>query len=137
MLMWLKNRPRYLAAILTVALSAYALDRWFFSGLVASKWIGLPEYASAMNELLVESHKWGIVALILGSTAVALGLPRWPRKESNVTTGSVLTLGSERNVWTGYLGRCILHAAICIIAVVGSAILIYLIAGLSVALFRR
>jgi hypothetical protein len=64
LLSWLKNRPRYSLAILLAAASSYAIDRWFFSGVMASKWIGLPQYASAMRELQNESRNWGIVALV-------------------------------------------------------------------------
>jgi len=82
MLLWLKNRPRYLFAVLVVTAAAYAVDRWFISGLVASKWIGLPQYASAMKELQNESRNWGIAALVLESAALALSLPRWSKEKS-------------------------------------------------------
>jgi hypothetical protein len=109
----LKNRPRYSLAILLAAASSYAIDRWFFSGLMASKWIGLPQYASAMRELQNESRNWGIVALVLVIAALTLVLPRWPKHELALTKNSPLTLSTERNVWTEYLGRCILHAGLC------------------------
>jgi hypothetical protein len=126
---WVKNRPRYSLAILLGVASGYAIDRWFFSGLTASKWIGLPQYASAMKELQNESRNWGIVVVVLESTALALVLPRWPKEEIALTRSSPLTLSSERNVWTEYLGQCILHAGLCLLGTVGLAILIPLIAN--------
>jgi len=126
---WLKNRPRYSLVILLVAASGYATDRWFFSGLMASKWIGLPQYASAMKELQNESRNWGIAGVVLESAALALALPRWPKEEIALTRSSPLSLSSERNVWTEYLGRCILYAGLCLLGTVGLAILIPLIAN--------
>jgi hypothetical protein len=125
---WLKNRPRYLLAILLVAASSYAIDRWFFSGLIASKWIGLPQYASAMRELHNESRNWGIVALVLELAALALVLPSWPKEELALTKNSLLTLSTGRNVRTEYLGRCVLNAGLCLLGTPGLAILIPLIA---------
>jgi membrane protein YqaA with SNARE-associated domain len=72
---WMKNRPLYSLAILLGAASGYAIDRWFFSGLMASKWIGLPQYASAMKELQNESRNWGIVVVVLEIATLALVLP--------------------------------------------------------------
>jgi len=129
LLIRLKNRPRYSLAILLAAASSCAIDRWFFSGLIASKWIGLPQYASAMKELLNESRNWGIVALVLEIAALALVLPLWPKEELALTKNSFLTLSTERNVWTEYLGRCILHAGLCLLGTLGLAILIPLIAN--------
>jgi hypothetical protein len=127
---WVRNRPRFSLAILLAAASGYAIDRWFFSGLMASKWIGLPQYASAMKELQNESQNWGIGVIVLESAAVALVLPRWPKEEIALTKGSPLTFSSERNVWSEYLGRCTLRAGLCLLGTVGLAILIPLIANL-------
>ncbi|HTF24965.1 MAG TPA: hypothetical protein VK937_13780 [Candidatus Limnocylindria bacterium] len=121
---WLKDRPGYSLAILLVAASGYAIDRWFLSGLMASKWIGLPQYASAMRKLQNESRNWGIVVLVLEIAALALVLPRWPKGELALTKNSVLTLSTERNVWTEYLGRCILHTGLCILGTLGLAFLV-------------
>ena len=123
------NRPWYSLSIMLAAASSYAIDRWFFSGLIASKWIGLPQYASAMRELQNESRNWGIVALVLEIAALALVLPRWPKDELALTKNSPLTLSTERNVWTEYLGRCISHAGLCLFGTLGLAILIPLIAN--------
>src|SRR2546427_8943409 len=38
----------------------------------ASKWIDLPQYASAMKELQNESRNWGIAGVVLESAALAL-----------------------------------------------------------------
>jgi len=131
LLNWLKNRPRYSLGILLAAASSYAIDRWFFSGVTASKWIGLPEYGSAMRELQDDSLKWGIVALVLGILALALVLPRWPKKELALPKNSPITLSSSgRNARTEeYLGRCVLHAGLCLLGTLGLAILIPLIAN--------
>jgi hypothetical protein len=126
---WLKNQPRYSLAIFLVAASSYATDRWFFSGLIASKWIGLPQYASAMRNLQNESRNWGIVALVLEIAALALVLPRWPKEELALTKNSPLTLSTRRNVRTEYLGRCILHGGLCLLGTLGLAIVIPLIAN--------
>ena len=137
MLFWVKNQPRYLLAILAMAAAAYAVDRWFFSGLIASKWIGLPQYASKMKELQIASRNWGIAALVLDGTALALTLPSWPKKKLIHARGSVLTFGTEQNDWTEYLGRCIAHAVLLLLASGGLAILIPLIANFLGALFHR
>lgn len=71
---WLKNRPRFALAILFVGAYSYAIDRWFLSGVVDSKWIGLPQYEQAMKELQEQSRNWGIVALALGIVALPSGL---------------------------------------------------------------
>ena len=129
LLSWLKNRPRYSLAILLAAASSYAIDRWFFSGVMASKWIGLPQYASAMRELQKESRNWGIVALVLEIVALALVLPRWPKKELALPKNSPITLSSRRNARTEYLGLGILHAGLCLLGTLGLAILIPLLAN--------
>jgi hypothetical protein len=122
---WLKNRLRYSLAILLAAASGYAIDRWFSSGVIASKWIGLPQYISAMRELQNESRNWGIVASVVETVALVLVLPRWPKQELALTRNAPLTLSTERNVWTEYLGRCIL----CLLATIGFAIFIPLVAN--------
>jgi hypothetical protein len=67
-----RNKPRYVLGIFIVTACSYAINRWFFSALVASKWIGLPQYEQAMKELQSQSEKWGIAAVILGIVAIAL-----------------------------------------------------------------
>jgi hypothetical protein len=74
----LKSRPRFALAILLVGACAYAIDRWFFSGVMASKWIGLSEYEQAMKELQRQSLIWGDVAVVLGIVGFVLILPPWP-----------------------------------------------------------
>jgi hypothetical protein len=125
----LKKFPRSSVAVLFVAASSYAIDRWFFSGLAASKWIGLPQYASAMTKLQNESRNWGIVALVLELAALALVLPRWPREEQALTKNSPLTLLAERNRRRVFLGQCIFRAGLCILGTLVLAVLIPLIAN--------
>ena len=76
----LKNRPRFALAILFVCACTYAIDSWFFTGLTASKWIGLSEHEQAMKELQKQSVIWGDVALAFGIAAFALILPAWPAR---------------------------------------------------------
>ena len=113
------------------------MDRWFFSGLTASKWIGLPQYASAMKELQDESRNWGVAALSIEIAAFALALPRWPKERILLARDSASTLGTEMNVWTEYLGRCVLHAVGCLLGSVGLATLIPLIANFFGSLTHR
>ena len=49
-----------------VGACAHAIDRWFFSGVMTSKWIGLSEYEQAMKKLQKQSEIWEDVALALG-----------------------------------------------------------------------
>ena len=121
---WIWNTARYALALLPAAACSYALDRWFFSGLVASKWIGLPQSETKMKELQDQSLHWGIIALILGILALALVLPRWPVRAEVRTVHAPLTTSAEGNVWMEYLGRCILHTGILVLATFGLAILL-------------
>lgn len=58
-----KNRTRSVVAILLVGACGCAIDRWFFSGVMAGKWIGLSDYEQVMKELQKQSVIWGVVAL--------------------------------------------------------------------------
>jgi hypothetical protein len=131
-----KNHPRYLLGALVIVACSYAIDRWFFSGLTASKWIGLPQYASAMNELLNESRNWGIIAVILGAVALVLVLPRWPKREGRPTTSASLALVSERSAWTDFLLSCTVRAGLCLLGIVALAILIPFIGTLLIRLIH-
>ncbi|MGB8476714.1 MAG: hypothetical protein WCE61_21745 [Candidatus Acidiferrum sp.] len=112
-----------------MAAAAYALDRWFFAGLTASKWIGLPQYASAMKELQAESRIWGIAALIIESLALALALPHWPKQKPEPQKNSDLSLATERNLSREYIMRCVFHSGLCVLGTVVFAILVPLIAN--------
>jgi hypothetical protein len=90
--------PRLALLILITCSCSCAVDRWFFSGLTASKWIGLPQYEQAMAELRAESAKWGVAAVVLGVAAFLLALPRWPARPAKDATRPALTSG-------GPLGR--------------------------------
>ena len=125
---WVKNRKRYSLAILFVAASGFAIDRWFISGLIASKWIGLPQYASAMRELQRESRTWGIVALTLEFASLALLVPRWPKETQALMDNPLLTYAVSPNARTEYLRRCVLHIGLCFLGTLVAAILIPLIA---------
>lgn len=129
---WLKKRPRFALAILFVAACSYAIDRWFLAGVVASKWIGLPQYEQAMKELQKQSAIWGIVALAFGIAAFVLILPRWTARSIIETTHDTLTASPEGNIWIGYFGQCVLRAGVILFGAFGFAIMI----PLAVSLFR-
>jgi hypothetical protein len=125
-----RNKPRYVLAIFIVAACSYAIDRWFFSGLVASKWIGLPQYEQAMKELQNQSEKWGIAAVILGIVAIPLILPDWPVEGKGDAGRTTITAGPGPNPWIDYLGRCAVRAGIFLVLTFGLAVLIPLAANL-------
>jgi len=74
--------------------------------------------------------RWGIAALVLAIMALVLVLPRWPVRSEAGTIHTPLTTSPEGNVWMEYLGRCIFHAAIFLVATLGLAVLIPLAANL-------
>jgi hypothetical protein len=100
--------PRYLAGLVVIGACSYAIDRWFFSGLFASKWIGLPQYERAMHELQGQSMRWGTAALLLEIMALALVLPKFSRRNKNDAVDKSLIASREGNVWLAYLGKCVL-----------------------------
>ena len=120
----IKKRPRYALALLSVGACSYATDRWFFSGVMASKWIGLPEYEQAMKELQKQSGNWGVVAIAFGIVAFVLILPRWPARSRIETTHGILTASPEGNIWTGYFGQCAFCAGIILFGIFGLAVMI-------------
>jgi len=120
----LKSKPRFALAILFVGACAYAVDRWFFSGVMASKWIGLPEYEQAMKELQKHSVIWGDVALVLGIVGFLLILPPWPVRPKIEVTHGILTATPEGNIWTEYFGQCIFRAGITLFGIFGLAVVI-------------
>jgi hypothetical protein len=121
---WLRNRPRFALAILFVVTCSYAIDRWFFSGAMASKWIGLPQYEQAMKDLQKQSGNWGIVALAFGIVAFVLILPQWPSRSEIEATRGILTASPESNIWIGYFGQCLLRAGIMLFGTFGLAVII-------------
>jgi len=125
-----RNKPGYMLAILVAASCSYAIDRWFFSGLMASKWIGLPQYEQAMKELQGQSEKWGIAAVILGIVALVLILPHWPVEAKGDTGRSTIAASPGPNPWINYLLRCAVHAGILLFLTFGLAMLIPLAASL-------
>ncbi len=97
-----------------MAASASALNRWFVLGLTASKWIGLPRYASAMQNLNTESNRWGIAAIALQCVAILLILPRKPEQAAFVfSTDRLPGEPFDAHVWIEYLGHCLLRTALC------------------------
>jgi hypothetical protein len=125
----MKKRPQYALAILAMAASGYALDRWLLSGVIASKWIGLPEYSTAMNELLHKSRSWGIAALVLEGLALALALLPWPEQRPDLARDLVSSLVIERNAAKEYLQRRFLRSGLCVLLTIGFAILVPLAAN--------
>lgn len=127
---WLRNRRRFAMAILFVGTCSYATDRWFFSGVAASKWIGLPQYEQAVKELQKQSGIWGIVALAFGIVAFVLILPHYPAQlgpESKRTRG-IITASPDGNPWIGYAGQCVLRVGIILFGTFGLAVMIPLAA---------
>src|SRR4029077_905053 len=105
---------RFSMALPVVITGAYALNRWFFLGLNASKWIGLPQYESAMRGLQNESRHWGIAAILLEFVAVILLLPPTPdQRISQPATEGVPVHSLDHHEWIEYLGRCVLRVALC------------------------
>jgi len=124
------KKPRFALLILITCLCSYAVDRWFLSGLTASKWIGLPQHEQAMAGLRTESAKWGVAAVVLGVAAFLLALPRWPARLESDATRSVLTSGSDGHILKAFLLQCLLRAGVVGIAVFGLAAILPLAAGL-------
>ena len=92
-----------------MACAGYAADEWFFGGLVASKWIGLPAYESQMREALRESRAWGIAAIVMECAAVALAMPSWLKQRGDTDSSIILeTVGSSR------FGRAVLCTGYCL-----------------------
>ncbi len=126
----LKNGLRFSTAVLAAAAAAYALDRWFFSGVMASKWIGLPQYASAMNKLKAGSATWGIAALAAECLALLLVLPRWTAEKSTPSANSVLAWPPQQNLTAQYAWKCFFRASFCLLGTVVGAACFPLIANL-------
>ena len=120
----LKSRPRFALAILPLGACAYAIDRWFFSGVTASKWIGLPQFEQAMKELQKESAIWGVVALVLGTVAFVLILPPWPARFKIEATNGILTATPAGNIWREYFDQCVFRAGIILFGTFGLAVMI-------------
>jgi len=106
---WVFRRKWSFLAIGLMACAGYAADEWFFGGLVASKWIGLPAYESQMREALRESRAWGIAAIVMECAAVALAMPSWLKQRGDSDSSIILeTVGSSR------FGRAVLCTGYCL-----------------------
>lgn len=105
---------------LAMAGSAFAGVRWFVLGVTASKWIGLPAYASAMQSFQTQSRNWGISALALQAAAIAISLgrmnPQLKPLRSDATT--VLTDHAVS------ADRWFVRAAFCILGTVAMVLVI-------------
>lgn len=106
-----------------MAASAFAVIRWFFLGLTASKWIGLPQYASAMHELQKQSRNWGISALVLEGVAITLSL--LPMKTQ------LKTLPPNATPYITYPRQLVDHwfirAALCIVGTIAMILLFFFV----------
>jgi|SRR5579859_2717387 len=131
-----KDRLRFSIAVLAAAAAAYALDRWFFSGVTASKWIGLPQYAFKMNRLKAESEIWGMAALAAEGLALLLVLPRWTTEKLTPSASSVLAQPPEQNLMAEYAWKCIFRVGLCLLGTVVGAACFLLIANLPWLLAR-
>ena len=129
---WVRRSPRYFFALLTMGAAAYALDKWFFLGVAASKWIGLPDYAALMRETQNQSRNWGIAALILEAlTLDVLVLPGNSGKD-DVHTGDLtpLTARSESRSANDYIAQFAIRTVLCILGTIAFAVLNPLVASL-------
>jgi len=96
-----------------VAASAYALDRWFSLGVAVSGWIGLPQFAPAMQKLNTESGRWGLAALALQCVAILMILPRKPKKSAPAfSTGWPPSEPLDAHAWIEHLGHRVLRTAL-------------------------
>lgn len=136
-LLGVAKKCRYLVpTILFMIGSAYSLIRWFTAGLIASKWIGLPEYAFAMREMEQQSRRWGIAALILEGIALILSLvvPGHPAVRPT-TANAPLTFPFEQNRWKYFVQLRLVRAGLCIFGTIGLVLVwmiaVYIIATLS------
>lgn len=125
-----KDGLRYSIAVLAAAGAAYALDRWFFSGVLASKWIGLPQYASEMNRLKAESETWGMAALVAEGLALLLVLPRWTVERLTPSASSVLTQTPQQNLIAEYAWKCFFRVSLCLLGTVVGAVCFPLVTNL-------
>jgi hypothetical protein len=116
------------AAFLAMLLAAFAILKWFSDGLVASKWIDLPQYASAMQHLQRASSEWGIAALALESLALGLSLFPIPKAE---TAPTVTTLQSshpvERSRFPQLVKHCAARTALCVLGTAGLILIAFVI----------
>ncbi len=110
--------------LLAMAGSAFSAVRWFLLGVNASKWIGLPEYASAMQRVQAQSRNWGIAALALQALAIAISVGRMdaqfrPRPSETTTPFTQHALSADR--WFVRAAICIL-GTVAMVMVIGLAI---------------
>jgi hypothetical protein len=106
--------PGLWIAIPFVAGSAYALSRWVFLGVAASGWIGLPQFAPAMEKLNTESGRWGLAALALQCVGILMILPRNPKKSAPAfSTERSPSESLDAHAWIEHLGHCVLRTALC------------------------
>ncbi len=128
---WERGRPRFVLAVLTMAAVAYALDKSFFLGLTASKWIGLADHATLMSETQDQSRNWGIAALILEVLALTLFLPSKSRRDKlQQGDATLLTAGFESRFSGLYITQCAVRAVVCILGTIAFAVLHPLVANL-------
>ncbi|MGA8143932.1 MAG: hypothetical protein WB987_08605 [Candidatus Acidiferrales bacterium] len=114
---------------LAVIAAAYALDRSFSAGMIASKWIGLPQYASMMHDLQKESRLWGVAALVLQSAAVLLSVPNKRKRQSPGTGfGSLPDNAFYDSEWIEYFGKFALRVILCCVATIALAVSYLLLA---------
>jgi hypothetical protein len=106
--------PRFWVAIPFLVGSAFALSEWFSLGVAASGWIGLPQFAPAMQKLNTESGRWGLAALALQCVAILMILPRKPKKSAPAfSTGWPPSEPLDAHAWIEHLGHCVLRTALC------------------------
>ncbi len=119
-----------------MATCAWALIRWFSLGLMASKLIGLPQYASAMQSMEQQSRRWGIAAVVL--EVVALVLAVFAETESDVSRPvacASLTYPFMQNRWMHLLQRWFIRVVMVMLGTIGLVLLflfvIYLVGAIT------
>ena len=123
-----KKYPRWLLSVLTMAACAWALIQWFFLGLLASKWIGLPQYASAMQKQEQLSRSWGIAGAVL--EVVALVLAFFAERQPSIPAPAAhasLTYPFEQNRWMHLVRYWFIRMALVVLGTVGFILLFLVI----------
>ncbi len=118
-----KINPRRFVVVLAMAASALAVTRWFFLGVTASKWIGLPQYAFAMHEIRNQSRGWGMSALVLEGVAIALSVLPMKTRLQTSPPGATPRLTYPKQIAENWLIR----AALCIAGTVAMILLFFFV----------
>jgi hypothetical protein len=97
---------------------------------MASKLIGLPQYADAMQRLQRQSTRWGIAAVVLEIIALASGVLAEDRRDFlQPSAQASLTYPFEQNRWMNFIQHRFIRLALVAVGtlalVVVFAVVIY------------